>query len=387
MFQPRFEFATAARIVFGAGVRRELPSLARPLGRRALVVRGRSPERAEAIAASLRAAGLSCITWPVHGEPSVETVLAGRAIARDDGCDLVLAVGGGSVIDAGKAVAALALNPGDPFDYLEVVGSGRPLERAGLPFIAVPTTAGSGAEVTRNAVLTASAPAVKVSLRSPLMLPAVAVVDPELTYELPPAVTAATGLDALAQLIEPYLSARSSPLIDPWCVDGIARVGRSLPVAVRDGANAAAREDMALASLFGGLALANAALGAVHGFAGPIGGRFAAPHGAVCAALLPHVLRVNVAALAGRAPGSDRLSRADRVAQLLTGRDGARAPDGVATLESMREELGVPRLRAYGVGAADVEDLVAQSKRSSSMRGNPIDLTDEELTEILVSAI
>ena len=219
------------------------------------------------------------------------------------------------------------------------------------------------------------------------MLPAAAVVDPELTYDLPPAVTAATGLDALAQLIEPYLSARSSPLIDPWCLDGIGRVARSLPVAVRDGSNAAARSDMAFASLLGGLALANAALGAVHGFAGPIGGRFTAPHGAVCAALLPHVLRVNVAALTGRNPASDRLARADRVAQLLTGRADARASDGVAHLDALRRELGIPGLAAYGLGAQDVPGLVAQARRSSSMRGNPVELTDEELTDILSSAI
>jgi alcohol dehydrogenase class IV len=383
----RFEFATATRILFGAGVRRELPAIAARAGRRALVVSGRSADRGDRVAAALCEKGLSCVTWRVHGEPTIEAVVAGRDRARAERCDLVVSVGGGSVIDAGKAVAALAANGGDPLDYLEVIGKGQPLERAALPFIAVPTTAGSGAEVTRNAVLTSPDRAVKVSLRSPLMLPAAAIVDPELTYDLPPAITAATGLDALAQLIEPYLSARSSPLIDPWCLDGIGRAARSLSVAVRDGSNAAARSDMAFASLLGGLALANAALGAVHGFAGPIGGRFTAPHGAVCAALLPHVLRVNVAALTSRNPGGDHLARADRVAQLLTGRADARASDGVAHLDAMRRELGIPGLAACGLRAQDVSGLVAQARRSSSMRGNPIELTDQELTDILSSAI
>ena len=235
MSLPSFEFATATRILFGAGVRRELAAIAARAGRRALIVSGRSPDRGDRVAATLREKGLSCVTWHVQGEPTIDAVVAGRDLARAERCDLVVSVGGGSVIDAGKAVAALATNSGEPLDYLEVIGNGQPLERAALPFIAVPTTAGSGAEVTRNAVLTSPDRAVKVSLRSPRMLPAAAIVDPELTYDLPPAVTAATGLDALAQLIEPYLSARSSPLIDPWCLDGIGRVARSLPVAVRDG--------------------------------------------------------------------------------------------------------------------------------------------------------
>jgi alcohol dehydrogenase class IV len=383
----RFEFATATRILCGEGVRRELPGLVGRLGRRALMVTGGSPERAEPVAAALRDGGLSIVLWAVPGEPSVEEAVAGRDLARGEACDVVLSIGGGSVIDAGKAVAALAANPGDPLDYLEVIGKGQALARPGLPFVAVPTTAGSGAEVTRNAVLTSVEHRVKVSLRSPLMLPTAAVVDPELTYDLPADLTASTGLDALAQLIEPYLSARSSPLIDPWCLDGVARVARSLPVAVRSGGDAGARSDMAFASLLGGLALANAALGAVHGFAGPIGGRFRAPHGAVCAALLPHVLRANVNALASRHPDSDRLARADRIAQLLTGRPEARAADGAASLDRLREDLGIPSLGAYGIGPGDVPGLVVQARRSSSMRGNPVDLTDEELTGILSSAL
>jgi len=314
-------------------------------------------------------------------------VRTGTELARTNRCDLVVAIGGGSAIDAGKAIAALTTNPGDPLEYLEVIGKGRSLDRACLPFIAVPTTAGSGAEVTRNAVLASPESGVKVSLRSPLMLPRVALVDPELARDLPPLVTATTGLDALAQLIEPYLSHRSTPFTDPLCLDGIARIARALPVAVRDGADVGAREDMAFASLLGGMALANAALGAVHGFAGPIGGRFPAPHGAVCAALLSHVVRANLVALTEREPTSPLLARFDQVGRTLTGRARAGAMDGVDRLESLRQELHIPPLGAYGVTEADVPTLVAQARLSSSMRGNPIELTDSEMSDILHRAL
>jgi alcohol dehydrogenase class IV len=383
----RFEFATATRVVFGAGARRELPAIARAFGTRALVVGGRSPTLSDPVVANLADVGIAVERWSAAGEPTVEQVLAGAELARRERCDLVLAVGGGSAIDAGKAVAALAVNPEDPFEYLEVVGRGRPLARASLPFIAVPTTAGSGAEVTRNAVLTCPDRQVKASLRSALMLPRVAVVDPELTLGLPAAVTAATGLDALAQLIEPYVSLRASPLVDALCLDGIARVAWALPVAFRDGASLEAREEMSFAALLGGMALANAGLGAVHGFAGPIGGMCSAPHGAVCAALLPHVVRANVEALNARDSRNDLLGRFDTIGRVLTGRDGAAAADAIDHLEHLRAELEIPPLRAWGVTALHVPALVAQARRASSMRGNPVELTDAELTGILIGAI
>ena len=203
-------------------------------------------------------------------------------------------------------------------DYLEIVGRGKALANRSAPFIAIPTTAGTGAEVTRNAVLASPEHQIKVSLRSPHLLPRLAVIDPELTYDLPPALTASTGLDALTQLIEPYVCLRANPMTDGDCVEGIHRVARSLREAVFNGQNKSAREDMAMASLFGGLALANAGLGAVHGFAGPIGGVFPAPHGAICAALLPQVMAANLRALRQREPDSLRCA-VTRVATLLTG--------------------------------------------------------------------
>ncbi len=288
----RFEFATATRIVFGEGTVATLPELVRSFGVRPLVVTGASSKRAAWLVSAL-----SAQTLAVPGEPTVDLIRDGVRRVREAGCDVVVSLGGGSAIDAGKAIASVATNGGEPLDFLEVVGKGRTLEAAPLPFIAVPTTAGTGSEVTRNAVLASPEHGVKASMRSPMMLPRVALIDPELTYALPPAVTANTGLDALTQLIEPYVSARANPLTDALCVEGIGRAAGALGRAYRDGTDSEARRDMALASLFGGLALANAGLGVVHGFAAPLGGSWNAPHGALCAALLPHGMAANIAAL------------------------------------------------------------------------------------------
>ena len=314
-------------------------------------------------------------------------VQAGAGLAREAGCDVVIACGGGSAIDAGKAIAALIHNRRDPLDYLEVIGRGQSLDRTPVPFIAVPTTAGTGAEATRNAVLASPVHRLKVSLRSPLMLPRLAVVDPQLTLGLPPALTASTGLDALTQLIEPFVSCRANPLTDGLCRDGIVRVARSLRRACDQPSDSAAREDMALASLFGGLALANAGLGAVHGFAAPIGGMFPAPHGAVCAALLPHAMAVNVRALRDRQPQSDGLRRFDEVARLLTSRPAAGAGEGIEWVVALCDALRIPSLRTFGVGEADAPVLCEKAATTSSMKGNPIALTAAELREILLRAL
>ena len=343
----RFDFATAARILFGERAVREVGPAARAMGTRVLVVTGRTRERADAVARELEAP-----VFQVAGEPTVELVRDGVELCREERCDVVVAVGGGSAIDGGKAIAALAANTGDVLDYLEVVGKGQPLAHPSAAFIAVPTTAGTGSEVTRNAVLASGEHGVKASLRSPWMLPRLAVVDPELTYGLPAAVTASTGLDALTQLIEPFVSARRNAMTDMYCVEGIRRVARSLARACEDG-DKAARADMALASLLGGLSLANAGLGAVHGFAAPVGGMFPAPHGAVCAALLPWVMDANIRALRARAPESEALRRYYTVAALLTGRPDARPEVGVEWVAELTERLGnraAERIWRHGSG-------------------------------------
>ena len=383
----RFEFATATRILFGSGTLREVGAAARGFGRRAFIVTGRTSRHAEQLLDLLAAEGVAASTFAIAGEPTVDAVIAGTAEARHARCDLVIGIGGGSAIDAAKAVAALLTNPGDPLDYLEVVGRAHPLTQPATPCIAIPTTAGTGAEVTRNAVLTSPAHQVKVSLRSPFLLPRLAVVDPELTYDLPPALTASTGLDALTQLIEPYVSTRANPLVDGLCTEGIRRAGRALRPAYHDGANAAAREDMALASLFGGLALANAGLGAVHGLAAPIGGAFPAPHGAVCAALLPYVMEANLQAARTRSTAAPTLSRYTDVARLLTGDATATAEDGVRWVRALVAELKIPALRTYGVTSEQVSVLVQNAAQASSMKANPLPLTADELTALLRAAV
>jgi alcohol dehydrogenase class IV len=377
----RFEFATAARILFGPGAAAEVAPAARAMGTRALLVTGLPPEK------TLRPDGLECIFFRVTGEPTTGAVREGVGVVRTEGCDLVIGFGGGSAIDAAKAIAGLAANSGEPLDYLEVVGKGQSLRNPSLPFIAVPTTAGTGAEVTRNAVLASPEHRVKASLRSPLLLARLAVVDPELTCDMPPALTASTGLDALTQLIEPYVSSRSNPLTDPICLEGMRRAARSLARAFANGRDAGARLDMSLASLFGGLALANAGLGAVHGFAAPIGGAFDAAHGAVCAALLPHVMEINIRALRARAPHSQALARYQEVARLLTGRPDARPEDGAEWTAGLVRDLGIRPLGSYGVRPRDIPDITARAAQASSMKANPIGLTPEELAEILSRAV
>jgi alcohol dehydrogenase class IV len=383
----RFEFATAGRIIFGSGTHQEFASSAREFGQRALVVRGGTPVRTEPLLASLAAANIEYSCFEVRGEPTVEQIADGVNQARLAESELVIGLGGGSVIDSAKAIAGLVTNPGAIFDYLEVIGKGNQLSVPGLPCIAIPTTAGTGAEVTRNSVLASPEHQVKVSLRSPYLLPRLAIVDPKLTLDLPPTVTASTGLDALTQVIEPYVSIRANPATDGFCVEGMRRVARSLRHVYEDGQDLNGREDMALASLFGGLSLANAGLGAVHGFAAPIGGMFHAPHGSICAALLPQVMRINLRALDERLPDSEALHRYDSVARLLTGSTAATAVDGIKWVSELCRALQVPGLSAYGVTEKDCAVLVEKAAKASSMKANPISLTQEELTEALQAAL
>lgn len=382
-----FEFATAARVIFGAGTAEQLPRLASGLGRRALLVAGANPARHSQHIDALAKGDLSCTVVSAAGEPSIAAIEAARAEARRSRCDLVIAIGGGSVIDSGKALAALIPNPGEALDYLEVIGAGEKLTVSPLPFIALPTTAGTGAEVTKNAVLGSPEHGVKVSLRDNRMLPDIALVDPLLTHSLPPAATASTGMDALTQLLEPFVSYLANPLTDALCEAGLRRAGRSLRRVVAEPNDADARADMALASLLGGLALANAKLGAVHGFAGVLGGLTGAPHGAVCAALLPGVMQANMTALAERAADSPALGKYRRAARLLLDAPDATAHDALAWISETSRLFELPRLGELGLGKADFAEIVAKSQASSSMKGNPILLNAQELEAILMAAL
>lgn len=377
-----FEFATVGRILFGCGTAGHIAKEAAALGRRLLVVTGRRADRWDFLWRALERCDLVWERFAVATEPTVAVIEAAAAAARDLGAEAVVGIGGGSVIDAAKAVAAKVPNPGNLSDYLEVVGKGRPLNHPSLPCIAVPTTAGTGAEVTRNAVLCAEDHQVKVSLRSATMLPKLALVDPDLTLNLPPDLTAATGLDALTQLQEAFVSARANPLTDGFCREGLRRTARSLERACTHGRDTEAREDMALASLLGGLALANAGLGAVHGFAGPLGGMQPAPHGSVCAALLPAVMAVNIRALRERHAEHPALGRYGETAALLTGRRDATAEEGVDWVQRLVQRLSLPSLGAFGFSAAHTAEAVSKARQASSMKGNPVGLREEELAAV-----
>ena len=375
-----FEFATATRIVFGAGRLAEIRAITPALGRRALVVIGKSAgaaQRAEPLFSALTDARTEYATFSVTGEPTIDVVRTGTRRARNERCDIVIGFGGGSPIDTGKAIAVLLTNEGDPLDFLELIGKGKSFTKPAAPYIAIPTTAGTGSEVTRNAVLGSPEHRVKVSLRSPLMLPHVALVDPELTYDLPPQITATTGLDALTQLIEPFVSVKANPMTDAICREGMLRVGRSLRRAYAHGDDVVAREDMCVAGLFGGMALANAGLGAVHGLAGPLGGMFDAPHGALCAVLLPYVVEANRELLsepssrdAASAP-SMLVARFDEIRQI------------VGDIGELVRALDILPLRRYGVTRDHFSEIIAKARISNSMKGNPVVLPDNVLRDVL----
>jgi alcohol dehydrogenase class IV len=381
----RFEFATVPRIVFGRGSSSTLIAFVREHGSTAFLVRGSSANRAAGLLERLQGEGLRVSEFAVKGEPTVPIVREGARAAK--GHDCVIGFGGGSAIDAAKAIAALASNSGEPLDYMEVIGKGKPFEAAPLPFIAIPTTAGTGAEVTRNAVIGSPEHRVKASLRGPLLLAKLALVDPDFTFDLPPEPTAYTGLDALTQLIEPYTSSRANVFVDNLCLDGIRRVASSIRTAYHEPQNKRARESMSYASLLSGLALSNAGLGAVHGFAAPLGGMLPAHHGAICAAVLPHALKVNIRAVRQRLPETDLAARYKTIAQTLTGNDNANADDTVSWVSDLCQEFGVKPLRAYGLTKEQIPVLVDQASKASSMKANPLPLYRDEIMEIAERAL
>ena len=357
------------------------------MGHKALVITGQTPSRAAPLINLLKKVNMDFVCFSTHPEPSVDIIRQGTQYAREKHCDLIIGYGGGSAVDTAKAIAAIMSNGGDPLDYLEVIGKGLPLLKPSIPWIAIPTTAGSGAEVTNNAVLASPEHHVKVSLRNPMMIAPLVIVDPELTYSMPSSVTASTGLDALTQLIEPYVSIKANPLTDSLCREGIRRVARSLLRVYENGNDQKAREDMSLAALFGGLALSNAKLGAAHGIAGPMGGMIKAPHGGICAGLLSHVMEANIKALQERLPDSEALERYDEIAKWLTGDMEAGAQNGVEWIRDLCRSLKIPPLSKYGLQKSDFPILVEKAQRASSMKGNPINLTSAEINAILSHVI
>lgn len=383
----RFEFTTASHIIFGSGTVAEAPRLAKEWGRKALVVTGRSMRHAQALIDHLSEARIQSTIVSVAQEPTATLIQECAAQARKSGAEMVIGIGGGSVLDSAKAIAALMTNEEPLLHYLEVVGRGNPLELPPVPWMAIPTTAGTGAEATRNAVITVPESGIKASLRSPHLLAAAAVIDPDLTLSAPPSLTAASGMDALSQLIEAYTCSRGNPMVDALCEAGIPKCAHALFAAFQNGQDLAARADLCLASLWSGMALANSGLGAVHGFAAPLGAMFGAPHGAVCGALLCPVMEANLGALHDRSPQHPVIGRYADIARWLTRRLDATAEDGIKWVRHLTESMQLPRLTDHGVAAAHFPEIIVRAQNASSMKANPIVLTTSELQGILEKSL
>jgi alcohol dehydrogenase class IV len=372
-----FAITAPARVLFGRGEAQKAPGLIRAFGRRGLVVHGADGRRAGWLTEAL---GPGTFAIACEGEPTLADLTAALGQARDWRPDWVAAIGGGAALDLGKALAALIPAPDDPLEHLELVGKGRPLVADPLPFIALPTTAGTGAEATRNAVIGVVEQGRKVSLRDDRMIARLAIVDPALTDHCPRAVTLASGLDALTQVIEPYVSVRATPYTDaisrPAIVTGLQALR-----ALMTGEDPEARDRMAWVSLCGGLALSNAGLGAVHGLAGVIGGMTGAAHGAICGALLGPVLAANRTAAQGRAR-----ARLDEVCTGLAEAFGCTPTEAPQALQDWARAEGLPGLIAMGVTPAMHAEIVRASLSASSIKGNPVVLSEDALTGVLERA-
>lgn len=382
-----FNFATSGQIIFGNGKLQSLKDLIVPLGKKALIVKGKKYPDPSAIFKILENAKVETSTLIVDREPDLEMIEQGIIIGREIHCDFVIGFGGGAVIDAGKAIAAMLNNEGDLMDYLEVVGMGLPLRNPSLPYITIPTTAGTGSEVTKNAVISIPDRRVKVSLRNAFLLPRVAIVDPELTLSVPKNVTASTGMDAFTQVLEPYVTKITHPLVDMFCREAIPIAAKNLHLAYSVSDNLTARENMAYVSLLGGLSLANAKLGAVHGFAGPIGGMFHAPHGMICAALLPAAMQVNAELVAGSGENDEKTIRFREIARWVTGSDAAEIEDGVQWISELARSMHIPGLSDFGISESDFPEVIEKAEHSSSMKGNPVNLSKADMERILAMSM
>lgn len=381
-----FEFSTSNRIIFGEGKIHQTGEAVQKFGSSSLIIASQNTNL-QPLLKSLADQDIRYHIERFNGEPTINGIIDFLERIQGLSMDMIIGIGGGSILDTGKAVSALRVNPGNVMDYLEVVGDNKPITVAPIPYIAIPTTSGTGSEVTRNAVLGVPDKKVKVSLRSPLMIPKMAIVDPTLSITMPPEVTASTGLDALAQVVEPFLSLKANPMTDMFCREGIKKARHSLRIAYSKGNNIEARIEMAWVSLLSGLALANSGLGAVHGFAGTIGGMFNAPHGMICACLLLIVFNINYASIRKEKPCSNVLKRFEEISRILCGSEKAKVEDGVCWLSDLVKELKVPGLARLGITEEDIPDIIEKSKNSSSMKANPVRLKPEEMSEILLSAL
>nr|WP_086940566.1 iron-containing alcohol dehydrogenase [Thaumasiovibrio occultus] len=376
-----FQFMTANQVIFGEGALNQSLSLLSKYGYSVLLVTGRNAERAEPVINYLMQQNMRYQQVSVWGEPVITMVEEMAAMGRKFAPDMVVAIGGGSVIDVGKALSALIPNQGSVYDYLEVIGRNLPFQRAPLPCIAIPTNAGTGSEVTRNAVLKSAQENIKVNIRNHVLLPDLAIIDPTLTYGMEAALSARSGMDAYTHLMEAYVCNAPNPLSDMVCEEGLRKLSEALFLACEQD-DFRARADMSFASMLGGMARSNASLGAAHGLAASLGGRLEAPHGAITARLAPFVMaeNIDVAKHSGR---NDVLQRYRRLAVLLTGDEHAKAEDAIRWTQQALTRLKIPPLQMYGLCASLFEDIADDALRSTAIKGNPLPLTKDRLVHIL----
>jgi alcohol dehydrogenase len=362
-------FITAAKIIPGCGGLNEAGKECSALGKHCLIVTGTSAMKragiTDRVVALLKKEGVAATVFAgVAGEPAVDDVDAGRKVCRENRCDVVMGLGGGSALDAAKVIAGLAFEE-EPTD---VFHAGKEIAGHGLPFVAIPTTAGTGTEVTPNSVISNPRTMEKKSIRSSLFVARVAIVDPELTLSVPPAATAYTGMDALTQAIESYVSIHATPITEALSFEAARRIACSLPIAFRDGGNIAARSDMAYGSLMAGMAMSNARLGVVHGIAHPLGVRYHIPHGLVCAVLLPRAMRLNAEA------AREKFARLSRMLN----------KNAVTFVKDLSAALGIPKtLKQYNVRAEDFPAIIKESMPSGSLKANPKKVTEQDVETIL----
>lgn len=376
-----FQFMTATRIIFGEGALPNSLSILNQYGYSVLLVSGKERERSRIITQYLNAQNMRYQHVAITGEPNITMVEETAILGRRFKPDMVVAIGGGSVIDMGKALAAIIPNQGNVYDYVEVVGRSVPLKTKPIPFIAIPTTASTGAEVTRNAVLKSGQDKVKVSLRSPDMLADVAIVDPALTYGTDMYTSGRGAMDAFTHLMEAYVCGEPNPLTDMVCEEGLRRLSRSiLPACRKD--DKKARADLSFAAMLGGMAITNAKLGAAHGLASALGGKLEAPHSVITARLAPHVMYENIRS-ARKAKRKDLLSRYEKIAQIVTGRNNVHVEDGILWVKMMLDKLQLPNLSQFGVCSTSFEKVADDALQSVAIKGNPLPLTQERLVYIL----
>ncbi|WP_281545230.1 iron-containing alcohol dehydrogenase [Grimontia sp. SpTr1] len=376
-----FQFMTATRIIFGEGALNNSFSIFNNYGYSALVVTGRDDQRADPLLAYLSQQNIRYQRLAVHDEPLIAMVEEMAAAGRLFKPDMVIAIGGGSVMDVGKALSALIPNQGSVYDYVEVVGRALPLTAKPLPCIAIPTTAGTGSEVTRNAVMISAQENVKAAIRSPDLIPDVAIIDPTLTYGTEKSLSARCGMDAFTHLMEAYVCGEPNPLTDMICEEGLRRLAPAIIHACEDD-DPKARADMAFASMLGGMAQSNAKLGAAHGLAAALGAVLDAPHGAITAQLAPYVMAENI--LAAREAGRiSLLNRYRQLACILTGRMNAEPSDGIVWVQRILRRLDLETLPQLGLCDTMFEEVAVSALRSSSIKGNPLPLSESRLIHIL----